>query len=89
MRTAFAWIAALFAALVLLFAFSLAEAVFFKPHELGALLGTAFVYGRLILIIWFARIIYKKVKGGQVIVPNEPASPTQTSTSPISGSEEL
>jgi hypothetical protein len=89
MRTALACIVALFAALVLLFACTLAEVVFFKPHELGALLGTAFVYGRLILVIWIVRIIYKKVKGRQVIAPNEPASAAQTSTPPSSGSEEL
>lgn len=89
MRTAFAWIAALFAALLLLFAFSLGEVVLFKPHELGAILGTAFVYGRLILGIWIVRMIYKKVKGRQVVATNEHASSAQTSTSASGGSEEL
>lgn len=89
MRTALALLAALFAAVILLVASSVAEAAFFKPHELGALLGTAFVYGRLILIIWVARTIYKKVKGRHSIDQKKPASPTQTSTSPITGSTEL
>jgi len=89
MRTALAWTATLFIALILFIAFSVAEATFFKPHELVALLGTAFVYGRLILIIWVARTIYKKVKGSHPIAQKDPTSPSQTSTSPITGSTEL
>jgi hypothetical protein len=89
MRTALALLAAFFAAIILLVASSVAEAAFFKPHELGALLGTAFVYGRLILIIWVARTIYKKVKGKHSIDQKEPASPSQTSTSPITGSTDI
>ena len=83
--TLFAWLAVLGTALGMSFLFSLVEVVFFKPHELGALPGTAFVYGRLILLIWLARFIYKKVKG--LGVP-KPETVSTTSISPLASAIE-
>ena len=36
----------------------------FKPHHLGALAGTAYVWGRGVLCLWLGRMIYQKIKSG-------------------------
>ncbi len=88
MKTAIALIASLLTALLLFFIATLVEQVLFKPHELGAILGTAFVYGRLILIIWIARIVYRRIKGKQVVATNDPASAEQRSEAQKNNAEE-
>lgn len=57
-----AWLAAIAVAFILLFLFSLLEVTLFKPYELGAALGTLFVYGRLAVMIFVGRFVYKKVR---------------------------
>jgi hypothetical protein len=77
--TFLAWLAVIVTVPAMFFLFSLVEVILFKPHELGALLGTAFVYGRLVLLIWIARFVFKKVKGlgapKPEIVPSRTISP--------------